>query len=84
MEKVYLEKYKKRTIKKIVENAICFCKEFYYKLSGVRLAEQGQRFDNLCKVSGNKKRPRWSFFGGLPGTRTPDPLIKSQLLYQLS
>ena len=25
-----------------------------------------------------------SFFGGLPGNRTPDTLIKSQVLYRLS
>ena len=31
-----------------------------------------------------KKTPDWMSFGVLPGTRTLDPLIKSQLLYQLS
>ena len=31
-------------------------------LSGVRHAEQGQSFDNLCKVSGNKKKTEMVFF----------------------
>ncbi len=31
-----------------------------------------------------KKTPRRMSFSVLPGTRTLDPLIKSQLLYQLS
>ena len=34
---------------------------------------------NVWQVIGTAKR-----FGGPPETRTPDPLIKSQLLYQLS
>ena len=41
--------------------------------------------ESLTRV--NKKRPSqgWSFFIGAPaGTRIPDPLIKSQMLYRLS
>ena len=41
--------------------------------------------ESLAKA--NKKRPSqgWSFFIGAPaGTRIPDPLIKSQMLYRLS
>ena len=39
------------------------------------------------EVSGNMKKTlrfRKAFFGAPSGTRTQDPLIKSQLLYQLS
>ena len=32
----------------------------------------------------NKKTPVKTSVGGRSGARTPDPLIKSQLLYQLS
>ena len=32
----------------------------------------------------NKKTPDTTGVGGRSGARTPDPLIKSQLLYQLS
>ena len=41
----------------------------------------------LLKIEQQKKRPTLSckaFFGAPSGTRTQDPLIKSQLLYQLS
>ena len=42
-------------------------------------------YDRLSFALENKKRiPFWISFGVLPGTRTLDPLIKSQLLYQLS
>ena len=42
-------------------------------LSGVRHAEQGQRFDNLCKVSGNKKKTEMVFFWWTAGDSNPGP-----------
>jgi hypothetical protein len=40
----------------------------------------------LCieSIVAEKRLVCWVFFGGPLETRTPDPLIKSQLLYQLS
>ena len=46
-----------------------------------------QRFGSRCKPRGVREREcrvTSGFFGGPLETRTPDPLIKSQLLYQLS
>ena len=55
------------------------------------MREHGQNTDNLRTVgeqvalrSMNNSLKDLGKFGGPPETRTPDPLIKSQLLYQLS
>ena len=55
------------------------------------MGEHGQNTDNLRTVgeqvalrSMNNSLKDLGKFGGPPETRTPDPLIKSQLLYQLS
>ena len=55
------------------------------------MREHGQNTDNLRTAgeqvtlrSMNNLLKDLREFGGPPETRTPDPLIKSQLLYQLS
>jgi hypothetical protein len=55
------------------------------------MREHGQNTDNLRTAveqaalrSMNNSLKGLEKFGGPPETRTPDPLIKSQLLYQLS
>ncbi len=55
------------------------------------MREHGQNTDNLRTVgeqvalrSMHKLLETLGIIGGPPETRTPDPLIKSQLLYQLS
>ncbi len=55
------------------------------------MREHGQNTDNLRTVgeqvalrSMPKLLENLEKIGGPPGARTPDPLIKSQLLYQLS
>ena len=67
---------------------LLICVFIFYKLSGVstgtsrvRIAKQslGHR---PSKSQGNKKCPYGQFFGGLPGIRTRDPLIK-RLTHQL-
>ena len=40
--------------------------------------------ENHESIIENKKTPDTTGVGGRSGARTPDPLIKSQLLYQLS
>ena len=41
--------------------------------------------DPKSSASANSATPAYYYyFGGLPGNRTPDTLIKSQVLYQLS
>ncbi len=54
------------------------------------MREHGQNTDNLRTVGEqvildiSQAIETAGSFGGPPETRTPDPLIKSQLLYQLS
>ena len=54
---------------------ICKCK----KKKRIHFRQQRQ-----CMMTQKKTSVWMSFFCVLPGTRTLDPLIKSQLLYQLS
>ncbi len=48
--------------------------------------EGAEPLQSMLKTGVHQKRTQFlaSFFGALLGTRTLDPLIKSQLLYQLS
>ena len=51
----------------------------------MRMRTEGGQIKLLEQMTFGGQSPKcWKVNGGPPETRTPDPLIKSQLLYQLS